>query len=188
MQLKKHGSIINQWTTLNVLVEKLTYNHICYTESSTAQNVSQKHHLYSGMTGMWRQLNCLLGICLVIEESEKASSCQELNPRTPLACWCMLSGCEVCDWGIRYHLCSTYRGLWGLLVVRLLWLSGRALAAQARGVLGSTPSSCWPLYFRLITSKFLYFQHEARCSEHSSTLSTRYSSTLSAKLFCSPVA
>ena len=43
---------------------------------------------------------------------------------------------------------------------RLPCLSGRALAAQARGVLGSTPSGCRPiftfLYFRLITSKFLY--------------------------------
>ena len=29
------------------------------------------------------------------------------------------------------------------MVVRLLWLSGRALAAQARGVLGSTPGDCW---------------------------------------------
>ena len=44
-----------------------------------------------------------------------------------------------------------------LVVVRLSWLSGRALAAQARGVLGSTPGDCrlfhFPL-FRLITSKF----------------------------------
>ena len=31
----------------------------------------------------------------------------------------ILSGCQVCDWGIQYHLCSTYRGLWGLVVVRL---------------------------------------------------------------------
>ena len=71
----------------------------------------------------------------------------------------ILSGCRVCDWGIQYHLCSTYRGLWGLVVVWLVWLSGRALAAQARGVLGSTPRDCWPftfLYFRLVTSKFLY--------------------------------
>ena len=41
--------------------------------------------------------------------------------------WHILSGCQVCDWGIQYHLCSTYRGLWGLVVVRLSWLSGRAL-------------------------------------------------------------
>ena len=43
----------------------------------------------------------------------------------------ILSGCQVCDWGIQYHLCSIYRGLWGLVVVRLSWFSGRALAAQA---------------------------------------------------------
>ena len=33
--------------------------------------------------------------------------------------------------------------------VRLLWLSGRALAAQARGVLGSTPSNCQLFHFPL---------------------------------------
>ena len=49
-----------------------------------------------------------------------------------------------CDWSIQYHPHSTYRGLWGLVVVRLSWLSGRALAAQARGVLGSTPGGCRP--------------------------------------------
>ena len=31
----------------------------------------------------------------------------------------ILSGCQVCDWGIRCHLCSTYKGLWGLVVVQL---------------------------------------------------------------------
>ena len=41
----------------------------------------------------------------------------------------ILSGCQVCNWGIQYHLCSTYRGLWGLVIVQLSWLSGRALAA-----------------------------------------------------------
>ena len=53
----------------------------------------------------------------------------------------------------------THRGLWGLVVIWLLWLSGRALAAQTRGVLGSTPGSCRLftfLYFHLITSKFIY--------------------------------
>ena len=29
-----------------------------------------------------------------------------------------------------------------LVVVRLSWLSGRAMAGQARGVLGSTPGGC----------------------------------------------
>ena len=54
----------------------------------------------------------------------------------------ILRSSQMCDWGIQYHLCSTYRGLWGLVVVRLSWLSGRTLAAQARGVLGSTPGGC----------------------------------------------
>ena len=51
----------------------------------------------------------------------------------------------------QYHLCSTYRGLWGLVVVWLSWLSGRALAAQARGVLGSTPGDCRPFHFPLFS-------------------------------------
>ena len=37
-----------------------------------------------------------------------------------------------------------YRGLWGLVVIRLSLLSGRALAARTRRVLGSTPSDCRP--------------------------------------------
>ena len=53
--------------------------------------------------------------------------------------------------GIQYYLCSRcIGGLWGLVVVRLPWLSGRGLAAQARDVLGSTPGSCWP--FSIFTS------------------------------------
>ena len=35
------------------------------------------------------------------------------------------------------------------MVVWLLRLSGRALAVQARGVLGSTPGNCWPFHFLL---------------------------------------
>ena len=68
------------------------------------------------------------------------------------------AGYQVCDWSIKYHLCSACRGLWGLVVVRLSWLSGRALAAQAK-----CPGfdSRWLLafftflYFRLISSKFI---------------------------------
>ena len=56
------------------------------------------------------------------------------------------------------------------VVVQLPQLRGRTLVAQARGVLGSTPGDCRPFftffYFRLITSKFLYFQCEVRCSEY----------------------
>ena len=36
-----------------------------------------------------------------------------------------------------------------VVVVRLLWLSNRALVAQARGVLGSSPSDCRPFHFSL---------------------------------------
>ena len=67
----------------------------------------------------------------------------------------VLSGCQVCDWGIQYHLCSIHRGLWGLVVVQLSWLSGRALAAQARcpGFDSQRlPAFSTCLYFRLITS------------------------------------
>ena len=59
--------------------------------------------------------------------------------------------------------------LWGLVVVRLSWLSGRALVAPARGVLGPTPGGYWPfslLYFCFVTTKFVYFQCEARSCEH----------------------
>ena len=34
-----------------------------------------------------------------------------------------------------------------MVVVRLSWLSVRGLAAQARGVLGSTPGDCGPFHF-----------------------------------------
>ena len=80
-----------------------------------------------------------------IQENEKAGSHRESNP--------------VCNWGTQYNLCSTYRGLWGLVVVLLFWLNGRALVAQAR-----CPGfdSQWMLAFSLssifclITSKFIY--------------------------------
>ena len=35
----------------------------------------------------------------------------------------------------------------GLVIVRLPYFSGRALAAQARGVLGLTPGDCQPFHF-----------------------------------------
>ena len=53
--------------------------------------------------------------------------------------WHILSGYWTCNWDIQYHLRSTYGELWGLVVVRQLWLSGLALVVQARSVLGSTP-------------------------------------------------
>ena len=63
---------------------------------------------------------------------------------------------------IQYHLCSTYRGLWGVVFVQLSWLSGRALAAQAMAEvvswvwLPATASLFTFLYFHLIISIFLY--------------------------------
>ena len=60
-------------------------------------------------------------------ESEKAGS---LN----LSCTCAV------------HI----KELWGLVDVRLLWLSGRTLAAQARAVLSLTPSDDRPFHFPLL--------------------------------------
>ena len=62
----------------------------------------------------------------------------------------ILSGCQVCDWGIQYHLCTGGSSHW-------VWLP-------------ATASFFTFLYFCLSTSKFIYFQHEARCSEHSWTM------------------
>ena len=47
------------------------------------------------------------------------------------------------------------------------WLSGRVLVAQARGVLGLTPSDCRPFHLPLIQPHniYVYFQRKARCSE-----------------------
>ena len=60
---------------------------------------------------------------------------------------------------IQYHLCSTYKGLWGLVVVLLSWLRSRALGFNFDSwQRGSTPGDCTFLYFRLITSEFIYFQ------------------------------
>ena len=43
---------------------------------------------------------------------------------------------------------------------------GRALAAQARGVLGLTPHDCQPFHIPLfLPPKSIYFHCEARCSE-----------------------
>ena len=65
--------------------------------------------------------------------------------------------------------CSTYRGLWGLVIVRLSWLSAGhwRLKPEVSWVwLPVTAGLFTFLYFHLITSKFIYFQPEARCSEH----------------------
>ena len=58
--------------------------------------------------------------------------------------WHILSGCLVCDWCIQYHLCSTYRELWRLVVVQLSWLGGRTLAAAASSAIGLSCISLVP--------------------------------------------
>ena len=74
-----------------------------------------------------------------------------------------------CATGIQYHLCSIHRRLWGW------WSSGCCGSVAERWRL--KPEVSWVqlpvtagfftfLYFRLITSKFIYFQHEARCFQH----------------------
>ena len=66
--------------------------------------------------------------------------------------WChILSGCQVCNWGTQYHLCSIYRGSWRLVVFQLSWLSGRALVAQWQST-GGLSQRCpgfnsWWLWF-----------------------------------------
>ena len=49
---------------------------------------------------------------------------------------------------------------WDIFVKLKVWCS------ICWGVLVLTPGSCWPFHFPLITCKSIYFQHEARCSEH----------------------
>ena len=72
-----------------------------------------------------------------IEECEKAGSHRESNPghlwledTSGLSCQ-YSGGCPA--------------------VVRQSWLSGRVLAAQARGVLGLTPGDCWLFHFPLFS-------------------------------------
>ena len=57
-----------------------------------------------------------------------------------------------CSWApLQLFVSNTYKGLWGLVFVWLSWLNGRALAAQARGILGSTPGKCWLFHFPLFS-------------------------------------
>ena len=76
------------------------------------------------------------------------------EPRTPLA-YVANSSEWLPDVRLRQSVPPVQYGLWGLVVVRLLWLSSRALAAQARGVLGqllATAGLFTFLYFRLLNS------------------------------------
>ena len=84
----------------------------------------------------------------------------------------IVSGCQVWDWGIQYHLCSTYRGCggwwWPVVVAgcRGSVVEHWRLQPVVSWVRLSAAAGTFTfLYFRLITSKFLYFQCEPRCSE-----------------------
>ena len=60
----------------------------------------------------------------------------KFSPSGKNPCWVVShSKCSEHEAFGSYHLCSTYRGMWGLVVVWLSWLIGRVLAAQPRGVL-----------------------------------------------------
>ena len=85
------------------------------------------------------------------------------HPREPLS-MCRQNSIIGVDWPFHSTTCAVHiedcdRGL---VVVQLLWLSGRALAAQAKGVLGSTPGDCRLFHFPLFSP---HKQCEARCSE-----------------------
>ena len=58
--------------------------------------------------------------------------------------WKILTSGRVTE-SFQYHLCSTYRGLWGLVVVRLLWLMAEYWLHKA----GSISSDCQPFHFLL---------------------------------------
>ena len=66
------------------------------------------------------------------------------------------------DQATPYHLCSTYTGLWVLVVVQLSWLGGRVLVAQVVWLPASSLSSAT----HLITSIFLSMRHDALSSQH----------------------
>ena len=148
-------------------------------------------HMCNAGSGVWIASYLLRVSCLTlevnefryyeakIEESEKAGSRQESNPgylwlEPPVLChwattaWrpltCTHNPLSVLHRWYYSLTCSTDRGLWGLVVIRLSWLSGRVLMAQARGVrLLATTSLFTFLYFHLITSDFIYSQLCCQC-------------------------
>ena len=62
---------------------------------------------------------------LLMERIFQLTPNQVLTAHTLVAARCVTEA-------IQCHLCRTYRGLWGLVVVRLSYFRGRALAAQAK--------------------------------------------------------
>ena len=90
---------------------------------------------------------------------EPLSMCRQ-NSMLRTSCLTLEMNLDVMRWNkVHTEDCEGW-WLWGLVVVKLLWLSGRALAAQAREVswvrLPATAGFFTFLYFRLITSKFIY--------------------------------
>ena len=69
----------------------------------------------------------------------------------------ILSGCQVCDWGIQYHLCSIYIErivrVGGCLPVVAQWQSTGCTSQRCPGFDSrQLPAFCTFLYFCLITS------------------------------------
>lgn len=68
---------------------------------------------------------------------------------------------------IQYCLWSAYRGLWGLVIVQLSCLGGRALAAHLVSWVRFPVTASFSFsLFCLKTSKFMCFQREARSLNH----------------------
>ena len=125
--------------------------------------ISHAHVLQMKMPNPGMPMNCM-----------QSCTCQKSNPghlwpELPVLChWAMTAG-QPPTLTILYMYCApvqlrhsfsascavhTEDCMWELVVVRFSWLSGRALVAKARGVLGSTSSSCWPFHF------LLYLPHD----------------------------
>ena len=105
-----------------------------------------------------------------IEESEKAGSRQESNPghlwlEPPVRChWATTAG-QPPTLTILYMYCTGETECLSCTPGSQIVRAGGcpAVVAQWQATAGFFTS----LYFHLITSKFIYFQREARCSQHS---------------------
>ena len=112
----------------------------------------------------------MLRINVMSHESEKACSCQESNPghlwlEPPVLChWAKTARqppptptilymyYTVVPDVIYYHLCSTCRELWGMVVVQLLCIAQwQSISGSSQGFLGWTPGSCLPFHFPLFS-------------------------------------
>ena len=78
-----------------------------------------------------------------------------------------MPGYQVCHLGIQYHLCTVQIEDLRVGGCSVQWWSTGQLKPEVSWVrLLATAGHFTFLYFCLITSKFLHFQHEARFSEH----------------------